>query len=176
MPTGVYQRTPETMKKVRKSLALGRTKEARIKAVAAIKKTWEEDPAKREEVSRKTREKMHEPVTREKHLKGLAKARKKHGVTISGGNGRIPAPMVALLESVLVPAGFVREHPALTKGHGTGLSCPPSYKIDFAHPKRKIAIEIDGPAHRPLDQRIKDEKKTTILLALGWKLFRMKHE
>jgi len=49
------------------------------------------------------------------------------------------------------------------------------YEIDFANPKTKIGIEIDGEQHY-LDQNIidHDKKRYSILESLGWKFIRIR--
>jgi very-short-patch-repair endonuclease len=76
---------------------------------------------------------------------------------------------------MLAPLGFRREVAIRTAGHKTGLVCPHNYKADFAHPTRRIVVELDGPSHNNRKRQLEDLRKTTILESLGWRVFRIKH-
>lgn len=175
MPTGVYVRTPAVRKAMLKNLAKGRTPEVREKATASIIKVWTED--KRREVSEKNKKIMRDPGVRKRHLKGLEKARRDHGVNFKGGNGRTPVKMVRILWKKLKKNGWVRELPIKTKRHTTDhTNVATNYKVDFGHRKMKIAIEVDGPCHRAFAQKKKDRKKQDVLESLGWFVIRVKHK
>ena len=174
MPTGIYKRTAAMMKRAKRNLALGRQPAARQKATNALRKIAT-DPEWRRKVSEQTKLAMQKPATRKKHLAGLERARKKYGPNFVGGNGAEPVQIVRDLETILILFGFRREFPIKTAGHGTGHKTPAAYKTDFGHPKRKIAIEVDGPSHG-YRNRAKDEKKQTVLEALGWRVFRIRHK
>lgn len=175
MPTGKYKRTPEMMEKAKRSLALGRLPENRVKAATSIRKTAS-SPEWRARVSKATTIAMHDPAIRERHLTGLAKAFDKTGCHFKGGNGREPVAIVRLFTPMLEESGFTAELPVLTRGHGTGLRCPNAYKVDFGNQQTKTAIEFDGPSHRPLKKKALDFKKDTVLKAIGWKVIRIQHD
>jgi hypothetical protein len=96
-------------------------------------------------------------------------------MNFKGGNGQQPIPIILQLAERLEPLGFIRELPIKTKGHGTRLKVPTCYKVDFGHPKKKVAIEVDGPSHRARARQKQDRKKEIVLKALGWKVKRIKH-
>jgi len=76
---------------------------------------------------------------------------------------------------VLCPAGFVREyaiwtgHKQNSKGQKQG-----NYRMDFAHIKGKVDIELDGKDHDSTMQSRHDFERDTILRNLGWKIIRIK--
>lgn len=80
--------------------------------------------------------------------------------------------MIKLLSRV----GFITEYVIPTRGHETEYKVPTSYKVDLGHPKKRIAIELDGPCHRKLAAKAKDIKKAAVLKSLGWKVVRLSHE
>src|SRR3989304_1971142 len=148
MPRGVYPRTPNQLKAAKENLAKGRLPEARAKAQETMR-VWVISPGWRMRVSKATTAAMHRPEVRERHLAGLQKALNLHGVNFKGGNGQEPVKTVMELASLLEPMGFTRELVIKTKGHGTGLTPPNSYKADFGNPEMMMVIEVDGPSHRP---------------------------
>ena len=175
MPTGVYKRTPEMKATAKRNLALGHSKKARDKAIVSLRAVWN-DEKKKDKVSDYNKKRMRDPEIRKRHLEGLKKSQKKNGINFRGGNGQIPVKIVKKWGRILEPMGFISEFVVPTVGHNTGLNPPDGYKIDFkARERDKIAIELDGPSHKPKKQRRKDEKKTYVLEALGWKVFRIKH-
>lgn len=170
MPRGVYKRSPEHIAKTRAGLEAGRTPEARAKANATLRANAA-DPAWREKVSQATKKAMHRPDVRERHLAALLPTRNfKHG------NGQEPAPLALLIEAILTPLGFKREYPIRTKGHITQHKPPTTYKADFANPTTKTVIELDGPAHNPMERKALDRKKTEVLESLGWQVIRVPHK
>jgi len=46
------------------------------------------------------------------------------------------------------------------------------YSIDIAHPRKKIAMEVDG-YHWHKDKRRKDRRRDFVLRRLGWKVIRV---
>jgi hypothetical protein len=171
MPTGVYKRTRKHLK----GLAAGRMPEARAKAAATLKRLAAR-PGWKAMVGDLTRERMADPEIRKRHLAGLVLARARHGTNFKGGNGQPPTETVRAVAERLIPKGFIRELAIPTRGHGAGLRPPTSYKADFAHPQRKMVLELDGPCHRLRGAREKEIKKTTVLRALGWTVKRIKHK
>jgi very-short-patch-repair endonuclease len=174
MPTGVYVRTPEMRRQMKKNLAKGRLPAARKKAAKKLRKLGQSEEW-RDKVSEATKRAMHRPEVRTKHLKGLKRARQKYGVNFKGGNGQEPVEFVKQLIPEMLKKGFIHEYPVPTAGHRTGLSCPSCYKVDFGHPGKKRAYEIDGPSHNRGNKH-KDQKKEKILKALGWKIKRITHK
>lgn len=73
MPSGVYIRTARHKKIIERCLALGRTKQVQAK-VAKLNRARGNDPLWRAYISKRTKEAMHRPKTRRKHLEGLSKA------------------------------------------------------------------------------------------------------
>lgn len=47
-----------------------------------------------------------------------------------------------------------------------------SYRLDFALPTLKLAIEVDDPSHTAKAKRAKDKVRTKKLAAVGWKILR----
>lgn len=176
MPKGVYQhkklkdRPLSVQETIRRCLEMGRTPEVRKRAVTAIKANA---------LNPRFRERMREiglavhanPETRRKFMASHQNMRPNW----KGGNGQEPVAKVQELAKRLVPLGFRMEMAVRTHGHGTGLRCPTSYKVDFGHPSRKVAVEVDGPAHRGAPARDRDTRKTAVLRALGWIVARVKH-
>ena len=176
MPTGVYPRTEKMMKKVKKNLAKGRSPSARKKATAKLKENAK-NPEWIKLVSENTKKGMKRPEARKKHLCGLEKARKKHGVNFKGGNGQSPTPIIILANELFSKCGFICELPIKTKSvRDIFKHIPSAYKVDFGNKDQKLAIEMDGASHIPLKQRKKDRKKTKVLEALGWTVIRLKHK
>ena len=174
MPSGIYPRTFEQLKRAMINLAKGRQKEAREKATKKLRKIAS-DPAWRDKVSEATKKAMWRPEIRKKHLAGLRKAFKKSGINFKGGNGQSPVRRVRQLALILKPQGFTRELVIPTRqGHNTP-GIPNNYKVDFGNSKTKVAIEVDGPCHHNRKQRAKDEKKDKILNQLGWTVLRFKY-
>lgn len=172
MPRGVYVRKPSIARDeaTARNFAKGHTPEVRAKALESIKENAA-DPAWQQWVSDKTKEAMHRPDVREKHLAAL----KNNPVNFKGGNGQELTEVVKMALTILEPLGFVREYPVKTKGHNTQHKTPTSYKTDFGHVDKKIAIELDGTSHT-FSSKQDDKKKTEVLEALGWKVIRIKHK
>lgn len=99
----------------------------------------------------------------------------KHQPIKRGGNGQLlPLPQLALLHALGV--GWVAEHPIKTNaGHRNGVY-PNAYKVDIANPEKMIAIELDGGSHGPLVRQAQDQKKTDLLVSLGWSVYRVTNE
>jgi len=178
MPSGVYQRTADQLKVIKANLAKGRLPEARKKATKKLKKLGL-DPEWRKRVSKATKKAMNKPEVRQKHLAGLALAWEKYGPRFKGGKGGSPTEMAKLFASVLEPLGYVMEYAISTKPIRKlmpDISMRSEYNVDFGHPKKKIAIELDGPCHNSMKRKAIDEKKTLVLENLGWKVIRIKHK
>lgn len=170
MPSGIYLRTEKAKSAQMSGLKLGRTKAVRERVRLALKLNAA-NPEWRKRVSEATKAAMHRPDVRQRHLMGLAG----NLVNFKGGNGQPPVAKVLELSKKLEPMGFIRELAIPTRNHKTGHKPPPSYKVDFGHPARKVAVEVDGQSHHGLAKRALDEKKTEVLEALGWTVARVKH-
>lgn len=176
MPKGVYphkrlkDRDPKVAEQIRRCLEIGRTPPVR-QVVKAKLKAIAKDPKWRAKVGDATLKAMHRPEVRRRHLEAM----KDQPVNFKHGNGQVPAPEILDLARKLEPLGFIRELPIKTRGHGTGLSAPTCYKVDFGNPRRKIAVEVDGASHRGRKREAEDRKKTQVLNALGWSVARVKH-
>ena len=174
MPGGVYPRRPAQLRAAKAYLAKGHTPEARARAAVSIRRIAQ-TPEWRHRVSEATQAAMRRPVVRRRHLKGLAARLKASGPNWRGGNGQPPTPQAAMAAALLKPIGFVPEYPIRTRGHGTSHRPPRHYKADFANPATKTVVELDGPSHRPKQKRLADQRKTEILIALGWQGIRVAH-
>ena len=92
-----------------------------------------------------------------------------HRPKVRGGNGTgLTVPQKQLLD--ILGDGWLPEFVVLTKKRADGY--PPCYKIDIAHPKRKIAIEVDGPTHFAIRVQKADKRKEMFLLDQGWIVLR----
>jgi len=177
MPKGVYVRKPSKVRDEsnKKNLEKGRTPDVRAKVREKLIENAQ-DEAWREKVSKATKEAMHRPEVRGKHLKGLEMARKKHGVNFRGGNGQEMTDIIGYLDSLLREQGFIREYPVKTKSVIASFpSAATVYKVDFADPIAMVAIEVDSGLHNSKESKITDAKKTKVLEALGWTVLRLKH-
>lgn len=86
-----------------------------------------------------------------------------------GGNGRpAPEPQIALFQ--VLAGRWEMEFVVNTKKRREGF--PNCYKIDIAHPEKKIAIEVDGESHNCLKTQVADMKKTKFLESVGWTVLR----
>ncbi len=47
------------------------------------------------------------------------------------------------------------------------------YRVDFAYPRLKLAIELDGRYHQQPDRRVWDEQRDARLTELGWTTVRL---
>jgi hypothetical protein len=172
MPTGIYQRKLENKAKMLQSLALGRLPEARKKAIEKIRELAK-DENWRLRVSLGTKIKMQEPGIRRRHLNALRKIRERKMI---GCNGAPLTDIIKKYNNCFYPLGYIREYVIKTRGHGTVHNPPLNYKADFAHPGKKIVVELDGPCHSNMKSKMLDKKKTEVLEALGWKVIRIKHK
>lgn len=62
-----------------------------------------------------------------------------------------------------------------------GLNPEPQYKIgnmrvDFAFTQEKVIIEVDGPHHNEINQKLKDRRRNYFLIDDGWRVWRYKAE
>ncbi len=87
-----------------------------------------------------------------------------------------------------VPAGKKRSHLEIKFQHQLMLSGLPmpveefypladrNFRIDFAYPEQKLAIEIDGAVHRIKGRFHSDLEKHALLLLAGWRVLRVGSE
>lgn len=171
MPRGVYKRTAAMREAIRQArlIAPPMSEETRVK-LRKITRRNAVDPAWLKKVSECTKKAMHRDDVRKKHLRGLRRARKNHGINFKGGNGQEPVAFVKLLADSLIPIGFVQEH-IVAIPHYRG-----RYALDFALVEGKIDIEVDGPSRRPVKKQERDAVRDKFLKSLGWKVIRVKHD
>lgn len=174
MPSGVYPRTQNQLKASIANLAKGRAPEVRADVRVKLKKNAESEEWRRM-VGEHTKAAMHKPEIRQKHLQALARNMIIYGAGYRGGRNQEPLPIMAEFAKILELLGFIQELHILTRNHGTGIKAPLVYYADFGHPDLKIVIELDGVSHCGLKSKLRDEKRTTVLRALGWEVFRLKH-
>ncbi len=98
-----------------------------------------------------------------------------HKPAIIGGNGRGATKQQKALHDVLT--GWIMEF-AIPTGHKqqSGSGYPTCYKLDIAHPYKKIGVEVDGNSHTAYSVRAMDEKKESFLNGLGWTILRFTNE
>lgn len=90
-----------------------------------------------------------------------------HKPKFQGGNGK-PTPVAQSLLAKRL--GWPVEWIVSTGTRGCGI--PTHYKIDIAHPSKKIAVEVDGFSHCALIRRQQDARKEKFLKNRGWKFLR----
>lgn len=61
--------------------------------------------------------------------------------------------------------------PSVVQQHPVG-----RYRLDFAWPAHKVALEVDGWFHRNGEAQAKDEARDAVLTAAGWTIVRMSDE
>lgn len=127
------------------------------------------DPAWRQKVSEATKERMHDPEIRERHLAALREAMscEVDGHTFNGGKGKPPNELEVWYADLLQPLGYSWHH--IIKVDGSGLH----YTLDFAQVENRINIEIDGSSHKGRQE--KDNRRDLFLRNLGWKVIRVRH-
>lgn len=123
------------------------------------------NPAFGLKVSKAVTEAMNRPEVKKKHLAGLRKARKTYGVNFGRDT------LEKEFSKTLIPLGYVEQF-SIPRGKGSGNR----YVLDFALVNEKIAIELDGPKHRPYKQQRYDANRDDFLRSLGWKVIRVKHD
>lgn len=88
-----------------------------------------------------------------------------------GGNGRISVPQQILRKALSKKWKMEFAIPTeVPKSPGCGY--PTCYKADFALPRIKLAVEVDGGSHLSRRGILKDAKKTAKLNELGWRVLR----
>lgn len=104
--------------------------------------------------------------------------RKKMGVrsreafmAIRGGNGQGMSKSEAIVSQHLLE-GWVYNY-VIPVGMGRLNGYPTHYKIDFAWPHLKMALEVDGSSPSSLVRQEQDRRKEAWLSAQGWSVFRV---
>lgn len=100
----------------------------------------------------------------------ISAARRGKAPTVRAGNGELTMPQTLLAQALGLPMEFAVPTASVASQFTERL--PSAYKIDIADPVRMLAIEVDGSTHRSYAIRAKDELKTRVLNALGWKVLR----
>ncbi len=138
----------------------------------------------RDEMTANIKESMKAQMGREPWNKGLpwsdeAKAtmsknvtaeRRAHFKTIRGGNGKGLTKHEQLLVKTLRPGW--RHNFAISLG-GRIPGYPTNYKVDFAWPEHRVALEVDGSSHNATGRREQDRKKDEMLALRGWSVLRI---
>jgi very-short-patch-repair endonuclease len=96
-----------------------------------------------------------------------------HRPAVQGGNGR-PMPEAQRLMKAALGDAWKAEFVVVTKLRQQGY--PNHYKLDLAHPLRKVAIEIDGGSHSARKIRASDRRKELFLRQNGWLVLRFSNE
>lgn len=78
------------------------------------------------------------------------------------------SPEEEILWPTLAGYGFLRQ-----VSFATHRAKPTHFMLDFAHPARKLYIEVDGPSHRPLVNQLKDARRDLELAESGWRGIRI---
>lgn len=139
----VCRRSSETMAETNRKYASERMK----------KRNPMQDPAVRKKVSRTHKKNRHRPP-------------------VQGGNGRpMPKPQVDMLAAL--GEGWVPEFVVLTHTNRVKGGPPTHYKIDVAHPRLKVAVEIDGSSHTSRKVQRSDARKGAFLASNGWEVVRV---
>jgi hypothetical protein len=90
-----------------------------------------------------------------------------------GGNGKI-SPAEALVRKIL-SENFLWNH-AVATGESRSSGYPTCYKLDFANPRRMLAIEVDGFSHNSAARKCQDQKKEDWLQVRGWSVLRVSNQ
>lgn len=90
----------------------------------------------------------------------------------------IPATVTAKCRELGLPLGTHPENLAALRLHQWGHRPSPQhrvgrYRIDFAFPGVKVAIEVDGPHHHRPDVAHRDALRDAELRAKGWVVLRV---
>ena len=125
----------------------------------------------------RARNPMSNPETRDKMAATLRRIG--HRPKVQGGNGRgMTEPQQRLLSAL--PEGWVAEHVCTTGNPARGThrvtGIPAHYKIDIAHPDKKIAVEIDGASHTSRKRQEQDRRKDEWLSNHGWSVLRFSNQ
>jgi len=108
--------------------------------------------AVRQKVRQRLKEIRHKPIRR------------------GGNGGLLTLPQLALLHAL--GAGWEAEVAVPTCAPRES-GYPTNYKLDLAHPERKLGIELDGRSHAFISRAEQDAKKDGFLRSLGWSVYRV---
>lgn len=86
------------------------------------------------------------------------------------GVGQPPEPIEDLAAIFLEPLGFQREFCVSRGTHGG------PYRLDFAHLRHKIDIELDGKQHKEDRFKERDKVRDHFLRSLGWNVIRISNK
>ncbi|PWT91209.1 MAG: hypothetical protein C5B54_05750 [Acidobacteria bacterium] len=96
--------------------------------------------------------------------------------TIRGGNSTGPTTAEQTLANALGEEWVLNYIFNTRQNQLSGQGWPSHYKLDMAHPDKKIAVEVDGTSHQSPIARTRDRKKATYLKAFGWTVFRVSNQ
>lgn len=153
------------------------TQECKIKAMETRLKTWVGSEAYIQHCKNSSeRMKKSNPMTSKKTREKMRATKEKNGTLHVwnggpiGGNGRGLTKQQAILFAKLGD-GWEVEYIIPTKTLKQKYSAPNHYKIDIAHPQKKIAVEIQGNTHHWEKIKERDVRKKLFLEQLGWTVF-----
>lgn len=132
---------PDYRKRVGKKISIAHKKQSQIIS-QRVRRAWQ----------------LLSPSARRIRLRGLWK-----------GPGRISKVQQQLWRALGAPWRLELSIGLGVGAHRRGL--PSRYFIDIAHPKKKIAVEVDGSFHKLT--RVYDRKRDLALTRLGWKVVRV---
>ena len=152
------RKRPEVGRKI-----MERMKDPKIKA--KYKAGWSRGQRKRfqnpEEVEK------HRERIKEKFKRGNGFGWKQHGRNTGAGGNFTESEWEMRFR--LLPLGFAQEHVIRTKLKSPWPTC---YTLDFAHPGKRIAVELDGSSHESKKVKERDARKDEFLRSIGWRVFR----
>lgn len=76
-----------------------------------------------------------------------------------------------LIKEWFIAQGWTHQFHIVTGLRPQGSRFSPYFNLDFALPKKKLYVEIDGTSHR--NKKAKDENRDKIMLNLGWRGLRI---
>jgi len=152
------------------------TKDRSLKISKKVKQFYASDhPVAKKQLARiKALRPMTNPETRKKVSNTLKRI--KHKPPIQGGNGRGPTVPEKKLMLRLKHMNGWRFNVIVPLGVRIKGGYPTHYKIDIGHPKKKIAIEVDGYSHMAIKRQEQDRRKDLKLRDLGWIVLRFSNQ
>ena len=111
-------------------------------------------------------------VRSEAYKRKMSESHKAKGLkpTVRGGNGTGMTEAEKVVRTAL-PDCWIWNYPVALGKRQPGY--PTNYKLDFADPKTKRGLEVDGGSHGVMERKLQDRKKETKLAELGWTVFRV---
>jgi len=97
---------------------------------------------------------------------------------LNGGNGRGQTVPQQMLLDALGPE-WVAEFVCTTGrvcAPGFQKDYPHCYKLDLAHPRLKINVEVDGESHKAKAAKERDAKRDELLTSRGWLILRLQNK